>query len=106
MQEATDLLHQISSAKATELSARDALVSLLNEFGGYDEWARQVMLDMEAVKLGSMGRISLHKMFLTALLRFAEDSEDDDLDTEEQIEALVRSRIGELTSTGTDEAGS
>lgn len=102
MHEATDLLRQISKAKATELSARDALTSLLNEFGGYEEWAKQVALDLEHAKPGSVSRLGIHKMFLTALLRFSEDTDDDDLDTEDQIEALVRSRLSELAS---DETG-
>jgi hypothetical protein len=94
MPEATDLLQQLGSVTDVELSAREAIFSLLEEFGGYKEWAREVMLDLEAADKGSANRIGLHKMFLTALLRYSDDLDtDDDESSQEQIEAIVASKL-------------
>lgn len=96
MREATDVLATLGQVTGTELSAREALAAIINEFGGYDAWAKEVALDMEAADRGSGTRVNLHKMVLTGLLRFGDDITDDDLDTEDQIDAIVNMKLAAM----------
>jgi len=80
------------------LKAGLAVKALLDAFGGYDAWAQEVALDLEAAERGSNARIALHRMFLTAMLQFSEGGVGDDADTEEQVQLLLDQQIKELQS--------
>lgn len=100
MPNATEILRGLSDKDPTEIKASKAIAALLNQFGGYDEWARQVALDMEAAKPGGTVRAALHRLFLNAIMRYDIGESEDDGETEEQLEATIRQQIMELESQG------
>lgn len=96
MPEALKALQGLGGSHPTDIKAKNAILAILNEFGGYEEWARQVALDLEACDAGSASRIKLHQLLLNAIMRYDVGTEGDDEISTEDLEATVMEQMSRL----------
>jgi hypothetical protein len=87
-----DILDEVAEAGGSDISIQRTLKAIMKEFGGPEQFAKEVVSDFKALEAGHTARVRISTALLTSLGTYGSEDDGDGEDIESvtaELKALV-----------------